>query len=98
MVRVIAKKTLKKFWVKHGDCEQSLKSWYKEAEESVWRNPSDIKRHYPSSSFLPGNRVVFNIRGNHYRLVGRINYAYGIVWIRFIGTHTQYDTIDAEKI
>ncbi|MEW6469870.1 MAG: type II toxin-antitoxin system HigB family toxin [Bacteroidota bacterium] len=97
-MRVIAKSTLRAFWTKHADCEQPLKSWYKEAAEANWKGPRDIKRDYPSASFLPDNRVVFNIKGNHYRLVVRINYDYGIVWIRFIGTHSQYDKIEAAKI
>ena len=86
------------FWVKHPDVEQQLKSWYQEAEKSVWKNPAQIKKNYPSASILPGNRIVFNIKGNHYRLIVRINYDYQIGWIRFIGTHADYDKIDASKI
>jgi len=97
-VRVIAKRTLKTFWNQHKDCEQKLKAWYKEAREARWKKAIDIKRDYPSASVLPGNRVVFNIKGNHYRLVVRINYDYGVVWIRFIGSHDQYDKINAIKI
>jgi mRNA interferase HigB len=97
-VRVIAKSTLRSFWIKHKDCEQQLKSWYKEAQEADWKDPRDIKKDYPSASFLADKRVIFNIKGNNYRLVVRINYDYGIVWIRFIGTHAQYDKIDATKI
>lgn len=95
---VIAKKTLRDFWLKHPDCEQQLKAWYQEAEAATWSNPSDIKADYPSASILEDNRIVFNIKGNHYRLIVRINYHYGMVWIRFIGTHAQYDKIDAAKI
>jgi mRNA interferase HigB len=97
-LRVIAKKILRDFWTHHPDCEQQLKSWYQEAEVAQWKGPIDIKRNYPSSSILENNRVVFNIKGNHYRLVVRINYDYGMVWIRFIGTHSQYDKIDSTKI
>lgn len=97
-MRVIAKSTLRVFWTKHKDCEEQLKSWYKEAEEAHWKSPRDIKRDYPTASFLPDNRVVFNIKGNNYRLVIKINYDYGLVWIRFVGTHSQYDKIDASKI
>jgi mRNA interferase HigB len=97
-VRVIAKSTLRTFWTKHKDCEEQLKSWYKEAEEAHWKVPRDIKRDYPTASFLPDNRVVFNIKGNNYRLVVKINYDYGIVWIRFVGTHGQYDKINASTI
>jgi len=97
-VRVIAKKILREFWEKHNDCEDQLKSWYKEAEEANWQIPNDIKKEYPTASFLADNRVVFNIKGNHYRLIVKINYAFSIVFIRFVGTHAEYDKIDATKI
>lgn len=97
-MRVIAKKVLRAFWEKHNDCEDQLKSWYKEAEEADWQIPNDIKIEYPTASFLADNRVVFNIKGNHYRLIVKINYAFSIVFIRFIGTHAEYDKIDATKI
>ena len=96
-MRVIAKITLRTFWTKHKDCEQQLKSWYKEVDEADWKGPKDIKNDYPSASFLGDNRVVFNIKGNNYRRVVRINYDYGVVWIRFIGTQAQNDKIDATK-
>lgn len=97
-MRVIAKKILRGFWQKHSDCEQQLKAWFQEASKSEWQNTKDIKIEYPSASFLSNNRVVFNIKGNHYRLVVKINYDYQMVWIRFIGTHGEYDKIDATKI
>lgn len=97
-LRVIAKKILRDFWAKHSDCEQQLKAWYKEAEGADWKNMNDIKKDYPSASVLINNRVVFNIKGNNYRLIVRINFYYQMVWIRFIGTHAQYDKIDATKI
>ena len=96
-MRIIAKKTLRDFWQKHPDCEQQLKAWHHEVEKAKWKGPKDIKIEYPSASFLQANRVVFNIKGNHYRLIIRINYPYQMVWIRFIGTHAQYDKIDATK-
>jgi mRNA interferase HigB len=98
IVRVIAKRTLRAFWIKHKDCEQQLRAWYKEAEEARWKKVKEVKEQYPTASFLPNNRVVFNIKGNRYRLIVRINYDYGIVWIRFIGTHDDYDKIIAAKI
>lgn len=97
-MRIISKSTLRTFWTKHKNCEEQLKSWYREAEEARWKGPRDIKRDYTAASFLPDNRVVFNIKGNNYRLVVKINYDYGIVWIRFVGTHGQYDKINASKI
>jgi mRNA interferase HigB len=83
---------------KHPDCEQQLKSWYLESSKSNWISPKGIKIEYPSASFLQNNRVVFNINGNTYRLIVRINYNYGIIWIRFVGAHAQYDKVDASKI
>lgn len=97
-MRVIAKKILREFWKNHPDCEQQLKAWYQETSKGEWKNTKAIKAEYPSASFLAGNRVVFNIKGNHYRLIVKINYDYQIVWIRFIGTHAEYDKIDAIKI
>jgi len=97
-LRVIAKKILREFWEKHPDSEQQLKAWYQEADSAEWKTPREIKREYPTASFLADNRVVFNIRGNHYRLIVKINYDYGMLWIRFIGTHAEYDRIDATKI
>ncbi len=97
-MRVIAKKTVKDFWLKHADSEQALKAWYQEASKANWTSPNDIKQEYPSASLLGNGRVVFNIKGNSYRLIVRINYQIQIIWIRFVGTHAEYDKIDAENI
>jgi mRNA interferase HigB len=97
-VRVVAKSTLRDFWINHPDAEEQLKAWFNEAEKSTWNSPNDIKSEYPSASILPDNRIVFNIKGNKYRLVVRINYKVRIVWIRFIGTHADYDKIKANTI
>jgi mRNA interferase HigB len=97
-MRVVKRRTLIEYWETHPDIEQALKSWYYEARNAHWKKPDDIKRKYRSADILPGNRVVFNIKGNHYRLVVKIHYNTGVVYIRFIGTHAEYDRIDAEKI
>jgi mRNA interferase HigB len=97
-LRVIAKKILRDFWAVHSDCEQQLKSWFREARQAVWKNPNELKQEYPNASILPGNRVVFNIKRNSYRIIVKINYDYQIMWIRFIGTHSDYDKIDTAKI
>ena len=97
-MRVVAKKILRKFWEKHNDSEQQLKTWYKESSKANWTNPSEIKSEYSKASILKSGRVVFNIGGNKYRLVVDINYQRQWVFIRFIGTHTEYDKIDANKI
>ncbi len=97
-MRVIAKKILRDFWDKHSDSEQHLKTWYKEASKANWGNPTDIKADYPKASILKANRVVFNICGNKYRIVVDINYERGWIFIRFVGTHSEYDKIDANKV
>jgi mRNA interferase HigB len=97
-VRIIAKKILREFWEIHTDCEEQLKSWYQEASNAEWLDTNQIKLEYPSASILPSNRVVFNIKGNHYRLIVKISYDYQMILIRFIGTHAEYDKINAKKI
>lgn len=97
-MRVIAKKILREFWDKHHDSEHQLKTWYKEASKAIWTDPTEIKSEYSKASILKGAGVVFNICGNKYRLVVDINYERQWLFIRFIGTHTEYAKIDANKI
>ena len=97
-MRIIAKKILREFWIKHTDCEEQLKAWFQETSNYEWNNSNEIKSNYPSASILGDNRIVFNIKGNHYRLIIKINYDYQMIWIRFVGTHAEYDKIDATKI
>ena len=89
---------MRDFWESHTDCEQQLKAWFQESSKTEWKNPNEIKQEYPSASILYDNRVVFNIKGNKYRLIVKINYEYQILWIRFIGTHSEYDKINANEI
>lgn len=98
MHRIISKRMIREFWERFPDAEGPLKAWFSEAKAADWRNPAEIKAHYGSASVLRGNRVVFNICGNKYRLIVKINYAASIVLIRFVGTHKEYDAIDAEKV
>lgn len=97
-MRVISKKVLREFWQKHHDAEEQLKTWYKEASKAVWNSPNNIKSEYAKASILKNSRVVFNICGNSYRLIVKINYTRGWVFIRFVGTHSDYDSVDAENI
>ncbi len=97
-MRVIAKKILRDFWQRHVDSEEQLKTWFKEASKANWKNPVDIKAEYATASILKSGRVVFNICGNKYRLIVDINYVRQWMFIRFIGTHNNYDKIDADKI
>ncbi len=97
-MRIIARKALREFWETHPDAEQALRAWFTEAKGAAWKTPTDIKARYADASIVANNRVVFNIRGNNYRLVVRINYDFGIVYIRFVGTHAAYDKIKVETI
>lgn len=97
-MRIIAKSTLEAFWKRHADAEQPLKAWHAEVAKAAWRGPGDIKRRYASASFLPDNRVVFNLKGNEYRLVAHVKYDFGIVFVKFVGTHAEYDRINAATI
>ena len=97
-LRIIAKKTLRDFWQKHPDSEKQLKSWFRETEKSNFNSIQELKRDYPSASVLKNHRIVFNIKGNLYRLIVKFNFDYQICWIRFIGTHADYDKINANTI
>jgi mRNA interferase HigB len=97
-VRVIAKTTLREFWEVHPDTEQALWAWHRAAKAAKWRAPADVKARFLSASILRDNRVVLNICGNKYRLVVKIRYEFGIVHVRFVGTHVEYDSIDAETV
>ncbi len=94
-MRVISRGTLREFWSKHKDSEEPLKAWYAETKAAKWNNPNEIKLKYRSVSILKNGRAAFNIAGNKYRLVVSINYSLKIVYIRFIGTHREYDEINA---
>lgn len=98
MERIFSKSTLRAFWEKHTDSEQYLKTWYDTAMNTEWKSPSDIKQMYANASILKDSRIVFNIKGNSYRLVAKINYEKRWIFIRFIGTHTDYDKIDTNTI
>ncbi|HTA75797.1 MAG TPA: type II toxin-antitoxin system HigB family toxin [bacterium] len=99
-MRIISRKALRSFWERdgHKDSEQPLRAWYAEAKKAHWKASQDIKRQYRSASFVGNSRVVFNIGGNKYRLIVAVKYDFEIVFVRFIGTHKQYDKIDAEEI
>lgn len=98
MKRIIAKRTLREFWEKHADSEQYIKTWYESAKNSNWTSPHEIKKTYINASILKDSRVVFNIKGNAYRLIVKFNFERQWAFIRFVGTHAEYDKIDAETI
>jgi mRNA interferase HigB len=97
-MRIISKKTLRAFWETHTDAEQPLSAWHAKTKLAEWQTSSDIKNDYRNASFVANNRVIFNIKGNAYRLVAAVNYDFGIVYIRFVGSHKEYDKIDATSI
>lgn len=97
-MKILALRTLREFWMQHPLAEVPLRGWYAEASRAAWRTPADIKAMHRSASFLPNNRVVFNIKGNDYRLVVAVRYTQQLLFVRFIGTHAEYDRIDAQTI
>ncbi len=98
MERIFAKSTLREFWKSYPESEQFLKTWYDTAMNSIWKSPADIRKTYATASILKDGRVVFNIKGNAFRLVAKINYEKQWIFIRFVGTHEDYDKIDATTI
>ncbi len=100
-MRAIAKRTLREFWearLEYRDAKGPLEAWFREAIHAHWKSPAEVKTQYRNASILGNNRVVFNIGGNKYRLIVRVNYPREIVYIRFVGSHADYDRINAETI
>jgi mRNA interferase HigB len=97
-MRIISRRILREFWVKHPDSAVPLQIWFHDVERATWNSPADIKSVYKNASIVANNRVVFNIKGNHYRLVVVVIYQHGVVYIRFVGTHEEYDRIDVTTI
>ena len=100
-MRIIAKRTLRLFWEKsrrHNDAKRALEDWHAQVRKADWATPADVKAMYGDASILKGSRVVFNICGNKYRLVAKINFPYRVVYIRFVGTHREYDEVNAETV
>ncbi|UXH77515.1 type II toxin-antitoxin system HigB family toxin [Roseateles amylovorans] len=97
-MKVIARSTLEAFWLLHPDAEQPLKSWFDEVSKAKWATPQELKAQFRNASVRPGRRVIFNIKGNDYRLVTAVAYRFQAVYIKFIGTHEQYDAIDVDTV
>ena len=98
MKRIFAKSTLREFWEKYPDSELYLKTWFETATNANWKTPNDVKRSYANASILRDRRIVFNIKGNTYRMVVKFNFEHQLAFVRFIGTHSEYDIIDANNI
>jgi len=97
-MRIISRRRLVEFWESHPDAEQPLRAWYTDVRQANWKSPAEIKAVYHTASILSNNRVVFNIKGNRYRMVVVVEYSQGKMFIRFVGTHAEYDRIDADRI
>ena len=97
-MRIISRKKLREFWEHHSDARPSLEAWFADVKQADWKTPNDIKTVYRNASIIANNRVIFNIKGNKYRLVVVVQYTYKLVYIRFVGTHEEYDEIDATTI
>jgi len=100
-MRVIAKRTLRQFWElnpQYADAQGPLEAWYAEALKAAWKTPQDVKKQFRSASILKGGRVVFNTGGNKYRLVVAIDYSRQACFVKFVGTHEQYDSVNAETV
>lgn len=97
-MRIIAKRTLREFWEVHRDCEQQLLSWYKIAKRAEWHSFEEVKKEYGTCKIVGSDRIIFKIKGNHYRLIVKVSFVNQIIWIRFIGTHDEYDRIDPKTI
>src|SRR5690606_23025826 len=98
MNRIVAKRALREFWEKHADSEQYLKTWYETVKTSNWKSPQEVKETYITASVLKNGRIAFNIKGNSYRLIVKFNFERQWAFIRFIGTHAEYDRIDADTV
>ncbi|HET6386563.1 MAG TPA: type II toxin-antitoxin system HigB family toxin [Armatimonadota bacterium] len=97
-MRIISRRVLRAFWEQHPDAEQQLRAWFYGVRKASWRTPEDVKAAHGNASIISNNRVVFNIKGNRYRLVGMIRYDLGILYVRFIGSHEEYNSVDATTI
>ena len=99
-MRIISISTIKDFWEnsKYKDSEQALRAWFFEVKKEDWKSSSDVKQKYRDASIIGNNRIIFNIKGNKYRLIVAVKYKLKIIFIRFIGTHSEYDKIDVKNI
>ncbi len=97
-MRIISRRILREFWEKHPDAAIALQTWFHDVERATWSGPADIKALYHNASFVTNNRVIFNVKGNRYRLVALVVYQHAVIYIRFVGTHQEYDRIDVTTI
>lgn len=97
-MRIISRRLLREFWEKHPDSTIALQAWFHDVKRATWSSPAEVKDIYHNASILANNRIVFNIKGNRYRIVVAVSYPHSIIYIRFIGTHADYDRVDASNV
>ena len=97
-MRIIAKSTLRDYWTVNKNAEQALLSWYKVANKAKWSNFNEVKQQFGTCKVVGNDRIIFKVRGNNYRLIIKISFENKLIWIRFIGTHSEYDLINAKEI
>jgi len=97
-MRIIAKSTLRDYWTENKNAEQALLSWYKVTNRAKWSNFNEVKQQFGTCKIIGNDRIVFKIKGNNYRLIVKISFENQLIWIRFIGTHSEYDLINAKEI
>ena len=97
-MRIIAKRTLRDFWIRYPECEQPLLSWYKVVIKAKWQNLNEVKNQFGSCKVIGNDRIVFKIKGNKYRLIVKVSFENQLIWVRFIGIHSEYDQIDAKSV
>lgn len=97
-MRIVSRRALREFWEGHRDAEDALLAWYRRVRREEWASPAGVTASYPKASIVGNDRVVFNIKGNAYRLVVRVDYRHRVVYIRFVGTHTEYDRVDVREV
>jgi mRNA interferase HigB len=97
-MRIISRRALRLFWETHPDARQPLQAWYADVKRARWKSPADLRKIYRTASFVGASRVVFNIKGDKYRLIVAVQYKFQVVYIRFVGTHADYDRVDAGTV
>lgn len=97
-MRIISRRALREFWEVHRDAEEPLRSWHRRVKREEWDTPADVKARHPTASIVGNGRVVFNIRGNAYRLIVKVDYRLHRVYVRFVGTHREYDRVNAREV
>lgn len=97
-MHIISRPALIKFWIKHPDSETPLRVWFKKVEQSKWKSINELKADFPTADYVGNNRVVFDIKGNKYRIIILVFFLGQKMFIRFIGTHAEYDKVDAKNV